>query len=136
MFLVIGLPLVVNAHIRMLQSSPEPGSNLSSSPEKVSITFVGSVEPAFSKIEVYDGKGNRVSKKTTFSDNDTTMEVELEKNLPPGVYTVKWKCVSIDGHKQKVECSFRGNTFCFSSGKSQHVKPSGTEGISDTALSS
>ncbi len=106
MLFMIGLPLIVNAHIRMLQSSPEPDSVLNTSPGKVSITFLGSVEPAFSKIEVYDEKGNRVSKKTTFSDNDTTMEVELEKNLPPGVYTVKWKCVSIDGHKQNKEFRF------------------------------
>lgn len=104
--LIIGLPFVVNAHVRMLECSPEPDSVLNTSPEKVSITFLGSVEPAFSKIEVYDEKGNRVSKKTTFHDNDTIMEVELEKNLPPGVYTVKWKCVSIDGHKQNKEFRF------------------------------
>ncbi len=106
LFLVVGLPLVVNAHIRVMQSSPEPDAVLSSPPEKVSLTFLGSVEQAFSKIEVFDEKGRKVSKKTTFRDDDTTMEVELQKNLPPGVYTVRWRCVSIDGHKQRKEFRF------------------------------
>jgi len=99
-------PILVNAHVRILQSSPEPGAILTKAPEKIVIEFLGSVEPAFSKIEVYDSKGRKVSKKTTFRENDTIMEVELEKNLPPGTYTVRWQCLSIDGHMQKKKFTF------------------------------
>ena len=75
-------------------------------PEKVVITFLGNIEPAFSKVEVFDSKNKKVSKKTTFREENTIMEAELEKDLPPGVYKVKWKCMSLDGHAQKGKYTF------------------------------
>lgn len=61
----------------------------------------------FSKIEVFDQNGKKVSKETRCTQDDTVMEVALEKGLPPGTYTVKWKCMSLDGHKQTGEYTFR-----------------------------
>ncbi len=104
--LFVLFPLVVVAHVRTLEISPEPGAVLNSPPEKITIEFLGSVEPAFSGIEVFDEEGRKVSKKTQFRENDTIMEVELDKHLPPGTYTVRWKCMSIDGHAQKKEFKF------------------------------
>ncbi|RMG74068.1 MAG: hypothetical protein D6710_02150 [Nitrospirae bacterium] len=106
LILFFGLIPSVSAHVYMLQCSPEPGSTVEKSPDRISITFVGSVEPAFSKIEVFNEKGEKVSGKTLFKEDDTIMEVELKKNLPPGKYTVKWKCMSLDGHMQKKEFIF------------------------------
>jgi len=94
------------AHIYVLESSPEPNSTVEKSPHIVRITFVGSLEPAFSKIEVYNEKGEKVSGKTIFKEDDTIMEVELKENLPSGKYTVKWKCMSLDGHLQKKQFFF------------------------------
>ncbi len=94
------------AHIYMLESYPSPESSHTTPPKKVTLTFVGSLEPAFSKIEVFDRSGKKVSGKTTFRDDDTVMETELKENLPPGKYTVKWKCMSLDGHLQKDQYIF------------------------------
>ncbi len=105
-FFVLVFSPFVNAHVYMLECNPEPGTKTDTPPQKITMTFVGSLEPAFSKIEVFNEKGDKVSKKTLFREDDTIMEVELEDNLPPGRYTVKWKCMSLDGHMQKDEFEF------------------------------
>jgi methionine-rich copper-binding protein CopC len=96
------IPVIVDAHVYMMETNPEPNAILRESPKMVTITFLGSIEPAFSKIEVFDKSGKKVSKKKTkCREDDTIMEVELEEELAPGEYTVKWLCMSLDGHKQK-----------------------------------
>lgn len=100
------IPAISYAHVGMLNSSPAKNGFVSSSPEKVTIKFSGEVEPAFSKIEVFDHNGNRVSGETTFLKSNKVMESELDENLPPGTYTVKIKCMSLDGHSIKEEYMF------------------------------
>jgi len=104
--ILIFMPIAVSAHIYMLEQYPPEKALLPESPEKVTITFAGSVEPMFSKIEVIDERGKKVSMATTFRENDTVMETELTGDLPDGTYTVRWLCVSLDGHKQKGEYHF------------------------------
>ncbi len=94
------VPAIVYAHVYLRECSPAIDEVLTSSPKKVIITFVGSVEPAFSRIEVFNEEGKKLSKKTKFLEDDTVMEVELSEVLKSGTYTVKWLCVSLDGHKQ------------------------------------
>ncbi len=104
--LVFGFSVNADAHIYVLESSPAPDSTVDEPPKNVTITLVGSVEPAFSKIDVFNSDGEKVSGKTTFKEDDTVMETELKENLPPGKYTVKWKFMSLDGHLQKKEFVF------------------------------
>jgi copper transport protein len=101
------IPVALFAHVYQLECYPPENAVLSESPKKVTITFLGSVEPAFSKTEVFDMNGKKISKKTTFREDDTIMETELGKNLPDGEYKVKWRCMSLDGHKQKGEYTFK-----------------------------
>ena len=105
--LLLVFPTNINAHVRMLDSFPPENSILNEPPEKVTLTFLGSVETVFSKVAVYDFSGNKVSKRETFREDDTVMEVSLDKNLPSGQYTVKWTCMSLDGHKQTGKYTFR-----------------------------
>jgi methionine-rich copper-binding protein CopC len=104
--LLLLVPAVLYAHVYLRGTDPENGAVLDSCPGKVTMTFVGSLEPAFSKIEVFDQEGNKVSKKTTFRESDSVMEVELQEDLKPGEYTAEWLCVSLDGHKQKGSFAF------------------------------
>jgi methionine-rich copper-binding protein CopC len=101
-FLLIA-PQTVFSHALLLETIPADNAVLDKSPETVSLSFLGYVEHSFSKIEVFDSKGEKVSGKTRFRDSDegTIMEAELKKVLTSGVYTVKWKCLGKDGHKQK-----------------------------------
>jgi methionine-rich copper-binding protein CopC len=70
------------------------------------MTFGNSIEPIFSKLEVFGPAGEKVSKKTLFSEDNSVMEVELEEGLGAGKYTVQWKGMSKDGHVQKGTFSF------------------------------
>ncbi len=106
-FLVLWLiPALCFAHVGMLNSSPAKNGIVSSPPEKVTIKFGGEVEPAFSRIEVFDQNDKKVSKKTRFLKENIIMEADLKGKLPPGVYTVKWKCMSVDGHSLDGEYTF------------------------------
>jgi methionine-rich copper-binding protein CopC len=104
--LLIMFPTTVSAHVHMRECSPKQGSVVTAPPGRVTITFSNSVEPVFSKVTVIDSSGTTVSGKTQFLEGNTVMETELLKNLAPGKYTVKWKCVSLDGHKQTGSYTF------------------------------
>lgn len=100
------IPVLCFAHVGMLNSSPPKNAFVSSAPEKVTVKFGGEIEPTFSNIEVFDQKGKKVSGMTKYLKDNKVMESELDENLPPGTYTVKIKCMSLDGHTIKEEYTF------------------------------
>jgi methionine-rich copper-binding protein CopC len=104
--LFILIPALAFSHVYLFECDPAQEAVLTAPPEKVRITFVGSLEPVFSKIEVFSPNKEKVSKKTKFFEDDTIMEVALQPNLEKGTYTVKWTCMSLDSHKQTGEYSF------------------------------
>ncbi|MEJ2697304.1 MAG: copper resistance protein CopC [Candidatus Sulfobium sp.] len=99
-------PAAVSAHVHVREYSPKKGAVVTVPPARVSVTFSDSVEPIFSGLTVIDGSGATVSGKTEFFKDNTVMETGLTKNLAPGKYTVKWKCVSEDGHKENGSYTF------------------------------
>lgn len=99
-FLLI-LPQTVLSHVELREITPSENAVLETPPEKVVISFFGSIETNFSKIEVFDWNGDKISLKTTVSEDASVMEAGFLKKLIPGEYTVKWLCVSLDGHKAK-----------------------------------
>jgi methionine-rich copper-binding protein CopC len=98
--LLIMFPTAVSAHVHLRECSPKQGAVVTASPGRVRMTFSNSVEPIFSKMTVIDSSGTTVSGKTQFLEDNTVMETQLPKDLARGRYQVKWKCVSLDGHKQ------------------------------------
>jgi methionine-rich copper-binding protein CopC len=104
--LFIMFPAAVSAHVHLRAASPKQGSVVATSPGSARITFSNSVEPVFSRVTVIDSSGKTVSGKTEFLKDNTVMETALPKDLAPGKYTVKWKCVSPDGHKQTGSYTF------------------------------
>lgn len=107
LLIILLIPFFASAHVRVLSVEPADKAVLETAPLKVRITFLGSIEPPFSKIEVLDKDGKKVSKEDmSCLENDTVMEVGMQEKLPSGVYTVKWSCMSMDGHKQKGQFTF------------------------------
>ena len=104
MFLLI--PAIAYSHVGVVESSPPVDGVITTSPEKITVNFGGSIEPAFSKIEVFDPKDEKVSTKCRFLEEDSVIESDLQENLSPGVYKVKWKVMSLDGHTLKGEFNF------------------------------
>jgi copper resistance protein C len=94
------------AHAFLDHSSPAVGATVAP-PKQVSIWFTEEVEPAFSRIEVTDGNGNRVDEGSTTIDaaNPELLNVAV-KPLPPGTYKVTWHVVSVDTHHTKGDFTF------------------------------
>lgn len=94
------------AHAFLERASPPVGSEVSTSPPELSITFTEGVEPLFSTIELRDARGVAVStgKPHIAAGNERRLAMDLPK-LPPSTYTVIWHVTSVDTHK--TEGSYR-----------------------------
>ena len=98
--LTIGLVIVTasraQAHAFLDHADPRVGSTLHAPPSRVKVWMTEDLEPAFSKLEVFDAKGAEVDRKDVHVDG-ATMTVSLPA-LPPGTYQAVWKVVATDTH--------------------------------------
>lgn len=87
------------AHARLDRATPAPGSTVHVSPLRVELRFTERLEPAFSKIRVFDPKGNQIDKgDLQVSHTDAkVLQVSLPQ-LATGTYQVKWRVLSVDTH--------------------------------------
>lgn len=98
--LLFSFPSFTFAHAYIIKSTPSENETLKHSPQKVSIQFDETIQPAFHSIQVFDSKGNQVDQKNGHIDpkNSSIIECDLKQNLPNGTYQIQWKVVSSDGH--------------------------------------
>jgi copper resistance protein C len=94
-----------HAHAFLDHASPLVGSTVGSAPSEVTLSFTQSLEPAFSSVQVTDGKGARVDTGKA-QVSGTTMRIGL-KSLGPGTYRVRWQVLSVDTHKTQGSFSFQ-----------------------------
>jgi copper resistance protein C len=85
------------AHAFLDHADPKVGSTIHGPPSQVTVWMTEDLEPAFSRLQVFDAKGVEVDKKNT-RVSGATMAVSLEK-LSPGTYHVSWQAVATDTHK-------------------------------------
>jgi len=80
-------------------AEPAVGSQIHSSPAEVRIWFSEKLEPALSRIQVFDAADSEVDKRNVHVDgsNPALLEVGLPP-LKPGKYKVVWRVVSVDTH--------------------------------------
>ena len=111
---VIGLGLTMlalappaYAHAFLERASPPVGSEVTASPQRVTLTFTEGVEPSFSTIEVRDPQGVPVAtgKPRADPNNNRKLVVELPA-LHSGRYTVIWHVTSVDTHKTEGRFQF------------------------------
>lgn len=85
------------AHAFLDHADPKVGSTIHEPPSQVTVWMTENLEPAFSKLQVFDAKGTQVDRKDT-KVNGNTMTVSLPK-LVSGTYRVSWQVVSVDTHR-------------------------------------
>jgi copper resistance protein C len=87
------------AHAFVDHAEPAVGSQIHSAPAQVKIWFTENLEPALSKIQVFDSSGQEVDKRDVKIDrsNAALLTVSLPE-LKPGKYKVVWRAVSVDTH--------------------------------------
>jgi len=87
------------AHAFVDHTEPAVGSQIRSAPTQVKIWFTEKLEPALSKIQVFDASGREIDKHDVKIDqsNAALLIVSLPE-LKPGNYKVMWRAVSVDTH--------------------------------------
>jgi copper resistance protein C len=87
------------AHAFVDHAEPAVGSQIHGAPAQVKIWFTEKLEPALSKIQVFDSSGQQIDKRDIKIDqsNAVLLTVSLPA-LKPGKYKVVWRAVSVDTH--------------------------------------
>jgi methionine-rich copper-binding protein CopC len=104
---IVGAGTAAQAHAHLDHANPAVGSTVAPAPREVVLWFSEKLEPAFSTVEVRDGKGAAVQagKSRVDPNQRTQMRVPL-KHLAPGTYKVFWKVLSVDTHRSQGSFSF------------------------------
>lgn len=98
---------LAQAHAKIEASQPAAGSALAAAPTEIRLTFNEALEPAFSKIELVDGKQAAVPMpKVALDPADAKIMFAPVPGLAPGPYQVRWTAMTHDGHKVKGQYAF------------------------------
>jgi methionine-rich copper-binding protein CopC len=98
LLLLVAVPAA--AHTRLVRAEPAPRAALAVQPGRVVLRFSDPVEIRFSTltVETADGLGVDARDARTDADEPRRVSVGLKGGLPPGVYTVRYRVLSADGH--------------------------------------
>jgi copper resistance protein C len=87
------------AHAFVDHTEPAVGSQIHAAPTQVKIWFTEKLEPALSKIQVFDTSGQQVDKRDVKIDqSDAALLTVSLPGLKTGKYKVVWRAVSVDTH--------------------------------------
>jgi len=102
------LPVAAFAHAHLDHASPAVGSTVAQPPNEISLWFTEALEAKFSTLEVRDAQGRSVQAgpATLARGNTAQLRVPL-KALPPGIYKVIWRVLSVDTHRTQGDFTFR-----------------------------
>jgi len=91
--------LPVGAHASLVRSVPAHRAVLGQMPERVQLWFNERLEPAYSTVSVWNEAGAQVDARdvTVGPDDPRRLSVTVETRQP-GLYTVKYRVLSVDGH--------------------------------------
>ena len=95
------------AHAVLDKSEPPRRAVLVRSPTHVRLWFNERLEPAFCVIAVLDANGKPATDEPArvSPQNSKLLELALPA-LPPGIYSVQYKVLSVDGHTVKASYTF------------------------------
>lgn len=110
--LILGLTVLqshdVWAHASLVKSDPPRRATLSESPSKIQLWFNEEIETAYAAVSVVDMNDKVVSQADPEKVADDPKSITLAlPELAAGVYKVKFRVLSIDGHVVDSNYSFR-----------------------------
>lgn len=91
----------VFAHAHLQGQYPAADAEVAAAPQALTLNFSEGIEPNFSGVQV-TGAQQQIIRTGSAKRNENDKKqliVPLEQPLTPGVYTVDWHVVSVDGHK-------------------------------------
>ena len=94
-------------HAFLDHATPAVGSTVHTAPREVRLWFSEPLEPAFSRLQVFDASGKPVDGGDGRVDaSDRSVLMATLAALPPGTYRVVWRVVSIDTHVTEGDFTF------------------------------
>lgn len=105
--LVAAVAWTAQAHAFLDHADPAVGSQVHTAPSAVKLWFTEKLEPALSRVQVFDADGHEVDRHDVRSDasNAAALAVSLPA-LKAGKYKVMWRVVSVDTHVTNGTFSF------------------------------
>jgi methionine-rich copper-binding protein CopC len=96
-----------SAHAFLVRSLPAARTSVARVPERVRLWFNERLEPAYSHVTVWSASAERVDAgdAQVTPAEPTRLSVGVPA-LPAGVYTVKYRVLSVDGHVVEAEFAF------------------------------
>ncbi|MCK1994133.1 hypothetical protein GW626_02110 [Peribacillus muralis] len=100
LFSLLLYPAMASGHATVISSNPSPNEAMDTLPEKISIQFSENIQPAFHSLEVFsqDGQKVPVQKSAISEQSERILEAKWKGTVDEGVYYIKWRVVSSDGH--------------------------------------
>jgi methionine-rich copper-binding protein CopC len=94
-----GAPPPAAGHASLVRSAPAHRAVLAQMPERVQLWFNERLEPAYSTVSVWSEAGAQVDAGdvTVGPDDPRRLSVTVQSRAP-GLYTVKYRVLSVDGH--------------------------------------
>lgn len=94
-------------HASLVRSSPSRRATLTTAPDRVQLWFSEAIEPKFSSLSVWDAAGQRVDLGDGRVDPEEPKRLTVGlKPLGRGVYRVRFRVLSVDGHVVESEFPF------------------------------
>src|SRR2546427_11867342 len=108
LLVLLSLAPAAAAHGVLDRTEPRAGASVKASPAHVRLWFTGALEPAYSRVQVFDAAGKRrdLGDATVDPSNRALLLVSVSA-LPPGSYRVVWRVLSVDSHVTEGQFSFR-----------------------------
>jgi hypothetical protein len=101
------VPAAASAHASLVKSVPGRRAVLVTPPTRVQLWFNERLEPAFSRLSVWDAEGKQVDARDVQVDTQDPKLLSVGvPALQPGRYTVRFRVLSVDGHVVESEFPF------------------------------
>jgi len=95
------------SHAYLVRSRPAARAVVARAPERVRLWFNERLEPAYSRVSVWNGATQRVDAGDARVTESEPTELSVSvPSLPAGAYTVKYRVLSVDGHLVESEFVF------------------------------
>ncbi|MBT2647079.1 copper resistance protein CopC [Bacillus sp. ISL-34] len=100
LFSLLLYPAMAFGHATIISSNPSPNEAMDTLPEKISIQFSENIQPAFHSLEVFsqDGDKIQIQDSTISKQSGKILEAKWKGTIDEGIYYIKWRVVSSDGH--------------------------------------
>ena len=103
-----GSPRAGEAHAALVRSTPPARATVTAPPRRITLTFSEPLEPAYSRVAVWDAAGTQVDLRDAAVNRDDPRVLGVSvPPLVPGQYTVRYRVLSVDGHVVESNFSFR-----------------------------